>query len=119
MAGEIAALRKARSNTGAPKLTKSQEVVAMFAGPDVYIAGDDVLMYPVLENPSGETQWRYRSPFFIDGKSRLFVHTVDQVAFGFGFAILMAALDWIQLGVIPWTEIISDAMKLNKTGETK
>jgi hypothetical protein len=31
MAGEIAALRKARSNTGAPKLTKSQEVLAMFA----------------------------------------------------------------------------------------
>jgi hypothetical protein len=30
MAGEIAALRKARSNTSAPKLTKSQEVVAMF-----------------------------------------------------------------------------------------
>jgi hypothetical protein len=30
MAGEIAALRKARSNPGAPKLTKSQDVMARF-----------------------------------------------------------------------------------------
>jgi hypothetical protein len=30
MAGEIAALRKARSNTGAPKLTKSHDVLARF-----------------------------------------------------------------------------------------
>ena len=44
---------------------------------------------------------------------KLFVQSVDHVAVGFGFSIIMAALDWIQQGVIPWTDIVADAMKNN------
>ena len=82
-------------------------------GPDMYILGNNLLLFPVLPK-STPGQFRYCSLFFIPNKSKLQVQVVDGIAFGVGFVIMMQAIDWIELRLMPWTIIVADAMRLGR-----
>lgn len=77
--------------------------------PDLLVLGENNLILPTLrdEKTGG---YKVRSPFFLEGQSSYHTSKVDGVAFGVGFLSIMAALDWMQLGVMPWHKIIVNAL---------
>jgi hypothetical protein len=78
------------------------------SSPDLVIAGQHNLLIPVLE-PTEETPYaRMISPFYVPAMKRLYSASVDGVAFGVGLCQLMSALDWIQLGIINWADIVGE-----------
>jgi hypothetical protein len=50
------------------------------------------------------------SPFFNHKRSKMNACIVDGVGFGAGLAALLWALDWIQLGEMPWADILEDCV---------
>ena len=103
--------RYVRERKGSPVLHTATEIECLVDRtqlgaeypPDLVVLGDSVVIIPALGN-------KVRSPFFIPGKSSLHVRVVDRLAFGVAFTSIMAALDWIQLGVLPWHRITVDAL---------
>lgn len=76
--------------------------------PDLLVLGESLVVLPTLPGSSGTPT--YRSPFFIEGRSSFCTRVVDGLAFGIGLASVLSALDWIQLGVLPWHKILIDAL---------
>jgi len=105
---------RASSNSG--PCASGQEVARLLDGfsidvphpPDLLVLGDSVLILPCV--PAGDGGRQYRSPFYVDGLSHYSLNVIDNRAFGIGLASILAALDWIQLGVLPWHKIIGDAL---------
>ncbi len=74
---------------------------------------------------------RSPSPFFIEPRDyggadyasecSLQAVKVNDIAFGVGLGMLLWALDWIQLGEMPWPEILTNAVKpfCNESGLEK
>ncbi|KAA3656345.1 MAG: hypothetical protein DWQ04_31385 [Chloroflexi bacterium] len=110
--------RHVRSSKGKPKITDAEEIQSILTqisisttyAPDLIILGENNVILPVL--PNNDESRSLRSPFFIEGKSLYHPIVVDGVAFGIGLLSLMAALDWIQLGVMSWHKILVNALKL-------
>ncbi|MEZ4682090.1 MAG: DUF6602 domain-containing protein [Caldilineaceae bacterium] len=77
--------------------------------PDLISLGASNVCVPTLTNEANEIM--LRSPFYIEGRSKLVSRVVEnKYAFSVAFMSLMAALDWIELGVLPWHRIIVDAL---------
>jgi len=76
--------------------------------PDLIVAGDSNLVRPSI---SGKTKKDPVQPkwFFEDGCDLQSLVT-KEVSFGVGLAILLTALDYIQLGMLPWPAIVNDAI---------
>ena len=77
--------------------------------PDLIVLGDSVLIVPTLTRPEGNV---VRSPFYIEGRSALTILNAPKKSYGIALASLMFALDWIELGVMPWHKIIVDGLDI-------
>jgi hypothetical protein len=92
----------------------SVEMPSPVQPPDLIVLGESNVIVPVLPNgKSGE--FRLRSPFFISGKSTYYFRTVQNIAFGVALASMMEALDWIQLGAMPWRNILVNGLGISKS----
>ncbi len=78
--------------------------------PDLIVAGEDVVMFPFVNGT-------YYSPFFVEGKSNLFMWGKEGLAFAIGICSLLYALDTIRLGKMPWPDLIADAIGLPLSGK--
>ena len=108
--------RNVRKNQNSARCCSGSEVEALITGfsytnahpPDIAVLGDGLVVVPALTAPDGSRT--YRSPFFIKERS-VHAHLVtDGLAFGIGFASVLSALDWMQLGVLPWHKILIEAL---------
>ena len=81
--------------------------------PDLIVLGENNVIIPVISKE--ETEERVlRSPFYISGKSEYGNHIVEGIAFGIALASLMCALDWVELGVMPWRKIIENGLGIRE-----
>lgn len=83
--------------------------------PDSLVLGDALVAFPTIPK-SGESLPEFSSPFITPNLSRLTAFVTPGAAFGISICLLLSALDWIQLGRMPWAEILFDA--LNPKGQT-
>jgi hypothetical protein len=115
--------RQVKRNKGGPTLTNPHEIESVLSTveipgpeqpPDLIVLGESNVIVPVLpKEESGEFQ--LRSPFFIPGKSSYHFRTVQNIAFGVALASVMEALDWIQLGAMPWRDILVDGLGISRS----
>jgi hypothetical protein len=91
---------------------RNLQIAAPPEPPDLIVLGDSNVIVPILPSTGTEGN-RLRSPFFITGHSSHNVSVVDGVAFGVALASMMEALDWIQLGRMPWRKILSDGLRIS------
>jgi hypothetical protein len=112
--------RYVRQKNGEKKLLGSSDEILSVIGnieiesdqhPDLIVLGDNVVINPVIANEKNRTA-KLRSPFFLEGRSLYYLAKVDGTGFGIGLLSMMYALDWIRLGVMPWNEILVDALGL-------
>lgn len=75
-------------------------------GPDLVIAGENCVLLPSCEARG------YMHPFLWDRQNRLTPVVADGLAFGVGVCSLLYALDLIQLGRMPYPELIADALQI-------
>ncbi|MCH8945118.1 MAG: hypothetical protein IH910_10080 [Proteobacteria bacterium] len=88
--------------------------------PDLIVAGRNNLNIPSMP-AEGSEERHSPSPFFIEPRNyggedhsfecSLQAVKVDDIAFGVGLGMMLWALDWIQLGEMPWPEILTNAVK--------
>lgn len=112
--------RQVRKSKGTEALTGA-EVRAELDGhelpddhpPDLIIAGEDVVGLPFVENKDEKTD-TYHSPFMVAG-SHLRLAERPGLAFAIGFCSLINALEGIRLGIMPWRDIISEAIGAEMT----
>jgi hypothetical protein len=90
-------------------LTKLNITISSELSPDLIVLGDSVIILPAL-NKNGEKV--LRSPFYIEGRSGLHVQCVPNKSYGIAIAMLMQALDWIELGVMPWHKIVVNGLNI-------
>ncbi|MCL4262800.1 MAG: hypothetical protein KJ069_06275 [Anaerolineae bacterium] len=83
--------------------------------PDIIVLGQNVIVFPKVPTGQGDGA-RVSSPFYVPDLSMYHISIVDSIAFGIGLIAIMWATDWIQLGVMPWSNIIADALRLPLTG---
>lgn len=115
--------RQVKRNKGGPILTDPHEIESVLSTveipgpeqpPDLIILGESNVIVPVL--PNGESgEFRLRSPFYIPGKSSYHFRTVQNIAFGVALASMMEALDWIQLGAMPWRDILVNGLGISRS----
>ena len=86
----------------------SKEKITTPERPDLIVLGNSVVILPIIEGNRSEAP--YASPFFIKNLSGYHIAKSSGVGFGIGVLSLLSALDWINLGVIPWKDIIGDAL---------
>jgi hypothetical protein len=79
--------------------------------PDIMVLGDSVIALPAMKISGNEA---LVGPFLIPGRSFYHVCDLDKTAFGVGFCALMAALDWVQLGAMPWSSIVGEALGIQR-----
>lgn len=107
--------RRVRRNQNTPLLTDGQEIekavsgIQFAASPDLMVLGENVVVIPAVGKPKVPGFFEVRSPFCLP-MSTLHSKVVDGVAYGIAFCLIMFALDWIQLGVLPWHKLIVDAL---------
>ena len=93
-------------------------------GPDLIILGNDLALVPMVHE-SNNNQLRYSSPFVNDEKSeneeKLLMMEMTGLAYGFGLASLMYALQFIKLGTIPWEKVLGEALtsSIERSNERK
>lgn len=112
--------RQVRRKKGDQIITDPSEVETILKGikvsskeaPDMIILGENNMILPTLPNEQTGGS-KLRSPFFIPGCSRYHAAKVNGIAFGIGLISIMAALDWIQLGVMPWHKIMVNALGIH------
>lgn len=75
--------------------------------PDLIVLGDSVIILPAMCRDSKRI---LRSPFYIEGRSILHSQISLNKSYGIAIAMLMQALDWIQLGVMPWHKIVVNGL---------
>jgi hypothetical protein len=117
--------RQVRTKRGGTLLTDAEEIqkhildVALKCEipPDLLVAGKDNLLIPAIPTEhKGES--RTPSPFHLGPlvkEAHMNPVIVDGIAFGAGLAFLLWALDWIQLGDMPWPEILRNCMPPQKS----
>jgi len=76
--------------------------------PNVMVLGDSSVVLPTLP-PIRENRPQYGSPFYLSN-SKSSVFYTPETAMAIGFVALMQALEWIQLGKMPYKEVIGDAI---------
>lgn len=111
--------RQVRRKKGDEVLTRPEDIDASLSAlsissketPDLMILGENNLVLSTIFNEMTKGHM-VRSPFFIPELSSYHTAKVNGVAFGVGLLSIMAALDWIQLGVMPWHKIIVNALQI-------
>lgn len=74
--------------------------------PDLLVAGQSHVGFPLAQT---ETEATLFSPFIQKG-ARLVGKTAPNLAFGVGVVHLLWALDYIELGKMPWNEIVANGL---------
>lgn len=83
-------------------------------GPDLCVFGPQLLGLPVIKDENDFNN--IQSPFYIHGKTHMMLLSLRQeFAFAVGLVQLLWALDWIQLGKIPWSQVIRNFISLDKS----
>jgi hypothetical protein len=75
--------------------------------PDLIVLGENNLIFPAIDEDGVK---KYGSAFFLDNVSGFIAMKAPQRAFGVAIFSLLAALDWIRLGRMPWQALIADAL---------
>lgn len=82
-------------------------------GPDLIILGKDLVLTPMhlTNGESGNSQSLvYETPFCIDDRHTLMAWVMSDVAYGFGLATLLHALQFIKLNEMPWLRILQEPL---------
>ncbi|UCS95036.1 hypothetical protein KZP23_08510 [Echinicola marina] len=76
--------------------------------PELIIAGQHNMLCPAYD-----TGKEIKSTLFMLTEKRYGVDVVirNNLSYGIGLAHLFAAIDWIRLGRMPWSDILNDAKK--------
>jgi hypothetical protein len=74
--------------------------------PDLLVAGHSHVGFPLSQS---ETEATMFSPFLPEG-ARLVGRTASKLAFGIGVVHLLWALDYIELGKMPWNKIVANGL---------
>lgn len=112
--------RHVRQREGGPIIEDPDVILSLLAGakvstllpPDVCVFGKCNMCIPVVSLGTDD-RTNMPSPFFLPGASVLHTSIVDGVGFGAGLSMLLWALDWIELGTMPWPEILEDCIPPN------
>lgn len=107
--------RYVRSGPNKKRLSDPAEIQAELAGksqtksspPDLIVAGRSNVQVPYVvgQTPS------IKSPFVVPNCGPM-LFAVKEIAFGIGICHMLWALDFIQLGQMPWGPILGDALGL-------
>lgn len=76
--------------------------------PEMICAGTSVISLSAVVQPD---HTRMITPFTLDSMTEMPIVVAENIAFGVAIAHLLWALDYIQLGDMPWGPIIGDALK--------
>ena len=79
--------------------------------PDICVLGKNHIILPIQHNLSSGT--KVVSPFYIQAQSQYEVTIVEGIAFGIALMLIMDALDWIQLGLISWSDALAEVLNLS------
>jgi hypothetical protein len=79
--------------------------------PDLMVAGRSNILMPYVHLHDGTKT--ISSPFQAGTEMACF--TVDGIAFGLGLCHMLWALDYIELGSMPWSSILSNGLGLPRT----
>lgn len=75
--------------------------------PDLVVAGANNIILPSVKR-DGKTH--ILSPFYLEDEGILLAKTVDGLAFGIAIINLLAALDFIELGNLPWSQLLAESI---------
>ena len=107
--------RYVKRNANEDYLTASEVTVAIqdvatlsgtITGPDIIVAGTNTVLLPFYQSNRGH---HFVLPFVEKG-CKLLSMPAEGIALGVAIADIIYALEWIQLGPMPWTAIISDGL---------
>ena len=80
---------------------------------DLCVFGKRLIGIPAVPLPNEKRE--IRSPFQVYGKTApMLIALNEDNGFALGLILIMWALDWIQLGKIPWTNVIRNALDLDE-----
>ena len=80
--------------------------------PDCMSLGGQIIVSPIVMRNETEAELTLFYPPKVRGKYGYFTAIVEGNAVGIAFAALMAALEWIRLSKMPWSEIMTDAIRI-------
>lgn len=87
--------------------------VTTLRAPDFCVFGNSNMFIPVVPSGNNDGRTVMPSPFYQSDISGMNASVVDGVGFGAGLSLLLWALDWIQLGQMPWPAILEDCVPPN------
>lgn len=110
--------RQVRMRDSEPVLLKADQIDAGLVGrslavyplPDLIVAGRSNISIPVAKLEDGTLT--ILSPFSLKTGTDLTCFVVDGVAFGVALSHMLWALDYIELGTMPWIRILGDGLGL-------
>lgn len=76
--------------------------------PDLLVLGENTVSIPLLIVPPGKLV--FTTPFSLPGKTQMWQANAPGLGFGMGVCSLLFALDSMQLGRMPWSALVHDAM---------
>jgi hypothetical protein len=79
-----------------------------FPLPDLIVFGTSNIALPVVK--MNDNKQEIRSPFCLETGSAFVCRTIDGIAFGVALAHLLWALDSIELGSMPWAQILANSL---------
>lgn len=108
--------RHVRLQSGSPVVQNASEIEHALVGqnlaadllPDFILAGTSNVALPVL--PFGPGERTIISPFSLQGRTELACRVADGIGFGVALVHLLWALDYIELGTMPWSRILGDSL---------
>lgn len=86
-------------------------------GPDFIALGPNMFIQPCVETPNRNNVY---VPFLLPDRSKYHVLEAKGIAFGLSLLAILSAIDIMQLGVVPWVDVLNDALSQSeKTWELK
>ena len=79
--------------------------------PDLLVIGNDLLIIPIFTDSEDGTK-SYKSPFLVEDCT-LTIFRARGLAYGVGVVSILNALQNITLELMPWSNVISDALNFN------
>jgi hypothetical protein len=115
--------RQVRKGPGGAVLHDGPEIRKLLGGrrlpstgfPDLIVAGPDHVVVPALVSGTPPSKSHIVSPFLVPGQSSPAVQSPHGLALAIGICQLMAAFDVIQLGEMPWANIIGEGLGIRMT----
>lgn len=85
--------------------------VSTDAPPDLIVAGTSNVALPIVARPDGGGN-TIASPFYLESGTGFACFQAPSLGFGIGLAHLLWALDYIELGSMPWDRIVGSGLGL-------